>query len=115
MSERPEDEVLAAINELERDGVDELVDRQMSVPFHRRSGYDNNVNQQRCSTCREDWHGLPNAVTGCPEAFARGYQKREWKRKRGNVGPRDFSRYASPEVYVRGMSWQDLGLLGELG
>lgn len=39
------------------DEIDALVDEQLSG-YHARSGYDYNVNQDRCWHCGEDWHGL---------------------------------------------------------
>lgn len=45
---------------IERDIIDEidtLVDEQLSG-YSERSGYDYNVNQERCPHCRRLWHGL---------------------------------------------------------
>ncbi|WP_052740967.1 hypothetical protein [Rhodococcus erythropolis] len=39
------------------DQIDALVDEQLSG-YSERSGYDYNVNQQKCWHCGEDWHGL---------------------------------------------------------
>lgn len=39
------------------DDIDALVDEQMAG-YGDRSGYDHNVNQDRCWHCGEDWHGL---------------------------------------------------------
>ncbi|QDM56078.1 hypothetical protein SEA_SLEEPYHEAD_63 [Rhodococcus phage Sleepyhead] len=39
------------------DEIDALVDEQLSG-YSERSGYDYNVNQQKCWHCGEDWHGL---------------------------------------------------------
>lgn len=39
------------------DDIDALVDEQMDG-YDNRSGYDHNVNQDRCWHCGEDWHGL---------------------------------------------------------
>lgn len=51
-----ESDVLAAIEELERDEIDDLVDLQMR---QTRSGYDYNVNQLKCIHCQEDAHSVP--------------------------------------------------------
>lgn len=39
------------------DVIDELVDEQLSN-YSNRSGYDHNVNQEKCWHCGEEWHGL---------------------------------------------------------
>ncbi|WP_058037058.1 hypothetical protein [Rhodococcus sp. KB6] len=39
------------------DEIDALVDEQLSG-YHDRSGYDYNVNQQKCWHCGREWHGL---------------------------------------------------------
>lgn len=39
------------------DEIDALVDEQLSG-YHNRSGYDYNVNQDRCGHCHREWHGL---------------------------------------------------------
>ena len=39
------------------DEIDALVDEQLSG-YHGRSGYDYNVNQQKCWHCGREWHGL---------------------------------------------------------
>ncbi|MDV6277991.1 hypothetical protein R3Q06_31395 [Rhodococcus erythropolis] len=39
------------------DDIDALVDEQLSG-YHDRSGYDYNVNQDRCHHCEREWHGL---------------------------------------------------------
>lgn len=39
------------------DEIDALVDEQLSG-YHDRSGYDYNVNQDRCHHCEREWHGL---------------------------------------------------------
>lgn len=51
-----EADVLTAIEELERDEIDDLVDAQMCQPM---SGYDHNINQPKCLHCRGDAHALP--------------------------------------------------------
>lgn len=51
-----ESNVLAAIDELERDEIDDLVDAQMRQTM---SGWDHNINQARCIYCGEDTHSLP--------------------------------------------------------
>ncbi|GEM_PF-3113499 len=43
------------------DQIDALVDEQLSG-YSERSGYDYNVNQQKCWHCGEDWHGLKITV-----------------------------------------------------
>ncbi|UJC77958.1 hypothetical protein D4768_09785 [Rhodococcus erythropolis] len=39
------------------DEIDALVDEQLSG-YSERSGYDYNVNQDRCGHCHREWHGL---------------------------------------------------------
>lgn len=39
------------------DEIDALVDEQLSA-YDSRSGYDHNVNQERCWHCGREWHGL---------------------------------------------------------
>ncbi|MCD2109328.1 hypothetical protein O4214_30150 [Rhodococcus erythropolis] len=39
------------------DEIDALVDEQLSG-YSDRSGYDHNVNQDRCGHCHREWHGL---------------------------------------------------------
>ncbi|OZE04349.1 hypothetical protein CH249_25790 [Rhodococcus sp. 05-2255-3B1] len=39
------------------DQIDALVDEQLAN-YNNRSGYDHNINQERCR-CGRDWHGLP--------------------------------------------------------
>lgn len=39
------------------DEIDVLVDQQLSG-YYNRSGYDYNVNQDRCPHCDREWHGL---------------------------------------------------------
>ena len=51
-----ESDVLAAIEELERDEIDELVDLQLQQPM---SGYDHNINQPTCIHCGDDAHSVP--------------------------------------------------------
>lgn len=58
-----EADVIAAIDALERDEIDELVDAQLR---QERSGYDHNINQDRCPKCRGPWHGLRQG--DCPGA-----------------------------------------------
>lgn len=59
----PEADVLDAIDALERDEIDDLVDAQLRQV---RSGYDHNINQDRCPHCGGSWHGLRRG--GCPGA-----------------------------------------------
>ncbi|MCV7208381.1 hypothetical protein [Mycolicibacterium canariasense] len=40
------------------DEIDALVDEQLAR-YDQRSGYDHNVNQDRCPNCGRHWHGLP--------------------------------------------------------
>lgn len=51
-----ESDVLAAIDELERDEIDDLVDAQLR---QERSGYDHHINQPECIHCRGDAHSVP--------------------------------------------------------
>lgn len=51
-----ESDVLAAIDALERDEIDDLVDLQMR---RERSGYDHNINQPKCVHCHDDAHSVP--------------------------------------------------------
>ncbi len=69
------------------DAIDALVDEQLAGgPVD-----DYSVNRYvKCATCKDDWHGVTHEDNGCPGAYARGYQKREWKRER----KRKQSRYA---------------------
>lgn len=67
-----EDDVLAAIDQLERDAVDDLVDRQLQ---QTRSGYDNNINQDKCELCGSLWHGLKDLDTGCPGPYGTDEEK----------------------------------------
>lgn len=39
------------------DKIDALVDEQLNA-YDSRSGYDHNVNQERCWHCGREWHGL---------------------------------------------------------
>jgi hypothetical protein len=39
------------------DRIDELVDEQLAN-YHNRSGYDHNINQDKCWHCGGEWHGL---------------------------------------------------------
>lgn len=39
------------------DRIDELVDDQLAN-YDSRSGYDHNINQDKCGHCGGDWHGL---------------------------------------------------------
>lgn len=55
------------------DAIDALVDEQMAG-YRDRSGYDHNVNQDRCWHCGEDWHGL--AITARMEEMRRRYRYR---------------------------------------
>lgn len=38
------------------DRIDELVEHQLQ---QERSGYDHNINQDKCWHCGREWHGLP--------------------------------------------------------
>lgn len=80
----PEDSVI--------DAIDALVDEQLAegpVDDYSVNRYD------KCALCRGDWHGLTDPESGCPGAYARGYQKRKWQqftrnRWRGDVATRDY-------------------------
>jgi len=82
----PEDTLLAQIDQLERDLIDELVDHSLATPYHRRSGYDNDINQDRCGHCLGYWHGLTDENTGCPGAFATDEQIAQWHERRQGCG-----------------------------
>lgn len=49
------------------DEIDALVDEQLSA-YDSRSGYDHNVNQERCWHCGREWHGLK--ITARMESMA---------------------------------------------
>lgn len=49
------------------DKIDALVDEQLSA-YDSRSGYDHNVNQERCWHCGREWHGLK--ITARMESMA---------------------------------------------
>ena len=49
------------------DKIDALVDEQLSA-YDSRSGYDHNVNQERCCHCGREWHGLK--ITARMESMA---------------------------------------------
>lgn len=58
------------------DAIDALVDEQLAegpVDDYSVNRYD------KCALCKLDWHGLPDDTTGCPGAYARGYQKRKYQ------------------------------------
>jgi hypothetical protein len=48
------------------DAIGDLVDEQLSG-YSQRSGYDYNVNQDKCAVCGREWHGL--ALGGCPGPY----------------------------------------------
>jgi hypothetical protein len=77
-----EQSVLDAIEELEHE---DLVDWQLSR-HAQRSGWDFNVNQETCSLCRKDWHGLP-VVGACPGAWATEEQKTAYVEHRRALRP----------------------------
>lgn len=79
---RPEQNVL--------DAIEELVNDQLQ---HEASGYDHNINQDRCELCGGQWHGLtgtgsgdhgtdPVTAHGCPGAFATDDEIRAWQARR---------------------------------
>jgi hypothetical protein len=70
-----EQNVLDAIDQLEVDEIDDLVDWQLGN-YANRSGYDYDVNQVACDLCGDDWHGLPEY--GCPGAAASDEQRQEY-------------------------------------
>ncbi|SKW04269.1 hypothetical protein [Mycobacteroides abscessus] len=59
------------------DAIGELVDEQLSG-YSERSGYDYNVNQDRCAVCGREWHGL--VVGGCPGPYGTPEQKAAYMR-----------------------------------
>lgn len=71
------------------DEIDALVNDQL---HHEASGYDHNINQERCHLCGRPWHGLtgvggtdeygqPRGAAGCPGAFATDDETRDWRRR----------------------------------
>ncbi|SKM39194.1 Uncharacterised protein [Mycobacteroides abscessus subsp. massiliense] len=58
------------------DAIGELVDEQLSG-YSQRSGYDYNVNQDRCAVCGREWHGL--VVGGCPGPYGTPEQKTAYR------------------------------------
>jgi hypothetical protein len=77
-----EQSVLDAIEELEHE---DLVNWQLSR-HAQRSGWDFNVNQETCSLCRKDWHGLP-VVGACPGAWATEEHKTAYAEHRRALRP----------------------------
>ncbi|NKU91702.1 hypothetical protein [Prescottella equi] len=74
------------------DDIDALVDEQMAG-YRDRSGYDHNVNQDRCWHCGEDWHGL--AITARMEEMRRRYRYRGMF----SFGERDYAESALDPEY----------------
>ncbi|MBM4711076.1 hypothetical protein GS928_25085 [Rhodococcus hoagii] len=74
------------------DDIDALVDEQMAG-YRDRSGYDHNVNQDRCWHCGEDWHGL--AITARMEEMRRRYRYRGMF----SFGERDYAESALDPDY----------------
>lgn len=79
-----EQSVLDAIDALERDG-DDLVDWQLSRRA-QRSGYDHNVNQERCTLCEGEWHGFSTGY--CPGAWATAEQRAAFAERQRERRPR---------------------------
>lgn len=73
------------------DEIDALVNDQLR---HEASGYDHNINQERCHLCGRPWHGLTGVggtdeyghargAAGCPGAFATDDETRDWRTRMG--------------------------------
>lgn len=58
------------------DAIGELVDEQLSG-YSQRSGYDYNVNQDKCAVCGREWHGL--ALGRCPGPYGTPEQKTAYR------------------------------------
>jgi len=58
------------------DAIGELVDEQLSG-YSQRSGYDYNVNQDKCAVCGREWHGL--ALGRCPGPYGTPEQKAAYR------------------------------------
>lgn len=58
------------------DAIGDLVDEQLSG-YSQRSGYDYNVNQDKCAVCGREWHGL--ALGGCPGPYGTPEQKTAYR------------------------------------
>jgi hypothetical protein len=83
----PEDAVL--------DLIDQLVNEQLE---QESSGYDHNINQDRCALCGGDWHGTAapdeagpatgldrQRIPDCPGALATDEQRGQWKTRRQHL------------------------------
>ncbi|MDO3068476.1 hypothetical protein P5W11_09655 [Mycobacteroides abscessus subsp. bolletii] len=58
------------------DAIGQLVDEQLSG-YSQRSGYDYNVNQDKCAVCGREWHGL--ALGRCPGPYGTAEQKTAYR------------------------------------
>jgi hypothetical protein len=71
------------------DAIDQLVNGQLE---QESSGYDHNINQDRCALCGGDWHGAVaphdagtagdldhQRMPGCPGALATDEQRKKWR------------------------------------
>jgi hypothetical protein len=75
------------------DGVIDVIDQLVNEQLRQESsGYDHNINQDRCTLCGGDWHGTAvpgdarsvarldrQRAPGCPGAFASDEQRGQWK------------------------------------
>lgn len=85
------------------DAIGELVDEQLSG-YSQRSGYDHNVNQDKCAVCGREWHGL--ALGGCPGPYGTAEQKGAYRStanpsygQRRNHHPRGIFQTSSPTMF----------------
>ncbi|SLC05350.1 Uncharacterised protein [Mycobacteroides abscessus subsp. massiliense] len=85
------------------DAIGELVDEQLSG-YSQRSGYDHNVNQDKCAVCGREWHGL--ALGGCPGPYGTAEQKGPYRStanpsygQRRNHQPPGIFQTSSPTMF----------------
>lgn len=72
------------------DTIGELVDEQLSG-YAQRSGYDYNINQDKCAICGREWHVL--VVGGCPGPYGTEEQKTAYQ----NTANPTYGRYSAGE------------------
>jgi hypothetical protein len=84
------------------DEIDRLVNEQLG---QEASGYDHNINQERCPVCGYGWHGLTGTggldqtgallgAMGCPGAFADAEEIKQWHARQ--KGEADVSKQRRP-------------------
>lgn len=85
------------------DAIGELVEEQLSG-YSQRSGYDHNVNQDKCAVCGREWHGL--ALGGCPGPYGTAEQKGAYRStanpshgQRRNHHPRGIFQTSAPTMF----------------